>query len=62
MVQDLFSYFRRRNSTRPSPPLAEDEAIDLVSIGGAISTVYLDIACVPVPAEKVRAKSPPLSP
>jgi lipopolysaccharide export system ATP-binding protein len=62
LVQDLFSYFRRRNSTRPSPPLAEDEAIDLVSIGGAISTVYLDIACVPVPAEKVRAKSPPLSP
>jgi lipopolysaccharide export system ATP-binding protein len=47
---------------RPSPPLAEDEAIDLASIGGAISTVYLDIACVPVPAEKVRAKSPPLSP
>jgi lipopolysaccharide export system ATP-binding protein len=47
---------------RPSPPLAEDEAIDLASIGGAISTVYLDIACVPVPTEKVRAKSPPLSP
>ncbi|HET8920650.1 MAG TPA: LPS export ABC transporter ATP-binding protein [Xanthobacteraceae bacterium] len=47
---------------RPSPPLAEDEAIDLASIGGQISTVYLDIACVPVPAEKVHAKSPPLSP
>jgi lipopolysaccharide export system ATP-binding protein len=46
---------------RPSPPFAEDEAIDLASIGGAISTVYLDIACVPVPAEKVRAKSPSLS-
>ena len=57
MAQDLFSYFRRRNATRPSPPLAEDEAIDLVSIGGAISTVYVDIACVAV-AEKVRAKAP----
>ena len=57
MAQDLFSYFRRRSATRPSPPLAEDEAIDLVSIGGAISTVYVDIACVAV-AEKVRAKAP----
>jgi len=28
---------------RPSPPLAEDEAIDLASIGGAISTIYADI-------------------
>jgi lipopolysaccharide export system ATP-binding protein len=47
---------------RPSPPLADDEAIDLASIGGAISTVYLDIACVPIPAEKARAKAPPAGP
>ena len=62
MAQDLLSYFRRRNAMRPSPPFDEDEAIDLASIGGAISTVYLDIACVPVAAEKVRAKSSPVSP
>src|SRR5215470_175933 len=46
---------------RPSPPFAEHEAIDLASIGGAISTVYVDIACVAVP-EKVRAKAPPAGP
>ncbi|MGE5365988.1 MAG: LPS export ABC transporter ATP-binding protein [Betaproteobacteria bacterium] len=61
MAQDLFSYFRRGDATRPSRPLAEDEAIDLASIGGAISTVYVDIACVAVP-EKVRAKASPAGP
>jgi lipopolysaccharide export system ATP-binding protein len=62
LAQHLFSYFRRRNATRPSAPLADDEAIELASIGGAISTVYLDIACVPAPVEKVRAKAPAASP
>jgi lipopolysaccharide export system ATP-binding protein len=61
LAQDLFSYFRRGDATRPSRPLAEDEAIDLASIGGAISTVYVDIACVAVP-EKMRAKAPPAGP
>jgi lipopolysaccharide export system ATP-binding protein len=61
LAQDLFSYFRRGDATRPSRPLAEGEAIDLASIGGAISTVYVDIACVAVP-EKVRAKAPPAGP
>jgi lipopolysaccharide export system ATP-binding protein len=61
LAQHLFSYFRRRTATRPSPALGEDEPIDLVSIGGAISTVYVDIACVAVP-EKVRAKAPPAGP
>src|SRR5437763_8039755 len=46
---------------RPSPMLAEHEAIDLGSIGGTISTVYVDIACVPVPATQVRAKTPAVS-
>jgi len=46
---------------RPSPMLAEHEAIDLGSIGGTISTVYVDIACVPLPATKVRAKTPAVS-
>jgi lipopolysaccharide export system ATP-binding protein len=62
LAQDLFSYFRRRDAVRPSPPLDDHEAIDLGSIGGAISTVYLDIACVPAPAERFRAKSPPATP
>jgi lipopolysaccharide export system ATP-binding protein len=55
---DLFSYFRRRSAGAHSLPLAEHEAIDLASIGGAMSTIYVDIACV-VPPQKVRAKSPP---
>jgi lipopolysaccharide export system ATP-binding protein len=41
--------------------LAEHEAIDLGSIGGTISTVYVDIACVPVPATQVRAKTSAVS-
>jgi lipopolysaccharide export system ATP-binding protein len=61
LAQDLFSYFRRRNATKPSP-LAEHEAIDLGSIGGTISTSYLDIACVPVTADKVRTKSRAMRP
>jgi lipopolysaccharide export system ATP-binding protein len=59
LAQDFFSYFRRRDGVTPSPPLDDSEAIDLTSIGGAISTVYVDIACVPTPAEKARVKSPP---
>jgi lipopolysaccharide export system ATP-binding protein len=60
LAQDFFSYFRRGNAS--SPPVDDDEAIDLASIGGAISTVYVDIACVPAAAEKSRAKTPPASP
>src|SRR5262249_30985399 len=56
-----FSYLRRRDAMKPSPPLAAHEAIDLASIGGAINTVYLDIACVAT-AERVRAKAPPAGP
>jgi lipopolysaccharide export system ATP-binding protein len=62
LTQDFFSYFRRRNGTSASPALAEHEAIDLASIGGSISTIYNDIACVPVPAKKVRAKTPAINP
>ena len=58
---DLFSYFQRREPARDSL-LDEHEAIDLGSIGGAISSVYVDIACVPAPAAKVRSKSPPVNP
>jgi lipopolysaccharide export system ATP-binding protein len=52
-------------------PIDDQEAIDLASMGGVISTVYLDIASVPprapvpAPVEKPRGKvlsAPPLSP
>jgi len=59
----------RKPVRRPPPePIADQEAIDLASMGGVISTVYLDIASVParapaiapvpipVPAEKPRGK------
>jgi hypothetical protein len=58
-LPDLFSYFRRRRTTavsrkpgrRPPPePVADQEAIHLASMGGVISTVYLDIASVPARA------------
>jgi lipopolysaccharide export system ATP-binding protein len=64
-VPDLFSYFRRRapaaspkRHRAPREPVAEQEAIDLASMGGTISTIYLDIASVPAP-EKARSKTPP---
>ena len=58
-MADILSYFRRRApAARRAPPVA-DEAIDLETMGGAISTVYLDIASRSGPAEKARAKIPP---
>jgi lipopolysaccharide export system ATP-binding protein len=38
--------------------LAQDEAIDLTSIGGTINVTYLDIASGPAPERKARSKSP----
>jgi lipopolysaccharide export system ATP-binding protein len=56
-VPGIFSYFRRapaaRRTTRNS-----DDAIDLESIGGAISTVYVDIASAGAPAAKARMRTP----
>jgi lipopolysaccharide export system ATP-binding protein len=62
-VVDILSYLRRRSApARRKPmsrkPVADHEAIDLGSIGGTISTVYLDIASVPARAAKKRAKAP----
>jgi lipopolysaccharide export system ATP-binding protein len=57
-VADLLSYFRRPPAKARRKPVAED-AIDLESIGGAISNVYLDIASVGTAAEKPRSKAPP---
>jgi lipopolysaccharide export system ATP-binding protein len=57
-VLDILSYLRRRSVPASRKPVADHEAIDLVSMGGTISTVYLDIASVPARAEKLRSKAP----
>jgi lipopolysaccharide export system ATP-binding protein len=61
-VQDIFSYFRRRSSVRRKMVVAEEEAIDLATMGGAINGTYLDIASVPAPVEQTRSKRPPPPP
>jgi lipopolysaccharide export system ATP-binding protein len=61
-VQDIFSYFRRRSSVRRKTVMAEEEAIDLATMGGAINGTYLDIASVPAPVEQTRSKRPPPPP
>jgi lipopolysaccharide export system ATP-binding protein len=61
-VQDIFSYFRRRSSARRRTVIAEEEAIDLATMGGAINGTYLDIASVPAPVEQARSKRPPPPP
>jgi lipopolysaccharide export system ATP-binding protein len=59
-VPDILSYFRRRDAAGQSNPFGANEAIDLESMGGAIDTIYRDIASVsPPPAEKARGKAPP---
>jgi lipopolysaccharide export system ATP-binding protein len=57
-VPDIFSYFRGRARPPSREPVADYEAIDLENLGGTISTIYLDIASLPPPAEKVRSKKP----
>jgi lipopolysaccharide export system ATP-binding protein len=64
-VLDIFSYFRRRGPPDPGRTPAAEEAIDLASMGGAISITYLDIASVPAPREKspvVRRLAPSRQP
>jgi lipopolysaccharide export system ATP-binding protein len=61
-VLDLLSIFRRRNAPTRRKPVAAYESIDLTTIGGAISTIYLDIASVPARVEKKRVKAPPPPP
>ena len=57
-MSDLLSYFRRRTASG-NAPFAEHEIIDLESIGGTISTIYVDIACVAPPmAEPPTAPAP----
>ena len=54
---DIFSYFRRSQSSTGRKPIAKDEAIELATIGGAINGTYLDIASLPARQEKARSKS-----
>ncbi|MGB6539573.1 MAG: LPS export ABC transporter ATP-binding protein [Xanthobacteraceae bacterium] len=61
-MQDIFSYFRRRSSVRRKTVVAEEEAIDLATMGGAINGTYLDIASVPAPVEQTRSKRAPSPP
>jgi lipopolysaccharide export system ATP-binding protein len=58
-VPDIFSYFRRRDAAGERTPFDGNEAIDLETMGGAIDTVYRDIASAAAPGERVRAKAPP---
>jgi lipopolysaccharide export system ATP-binding protein len=61
-VTDLLSYFRRRApAPRRAPPRGDAaidlERIDLETMGGPISNIYVDIASLPAPAEKARGKA-----
>jgi lipopolysaccharide export system ATP-binding protein len=58
-VPDIFSYFRRRDAAGERTSFDGNEAIDLETMGGAIDTVYRDIASAAAPGERVRAKAPP---
>ncbi len=62
-MADLFSYFRRRAGTPRGTVLAgvgtgDIERMELETIGGTISNIYLDIASLPPPTAKVRGKTP----
>ena len=51
---DILSYLRRRKPAADRAPVAEDEAINLDSIGGVISNSYVDIASTAAPVEEVQ--------
>ncbi len=57
---DIRSYLRRRKTPADPAPIAEDEAINLETIGGEISNSYVDIASVSDPPPKPPTKERPL--
>jgi lipopolysaccharide export system ATP-binding protein len=61
-VVDIFSYFRRRGAPPRRPAPAQEDAIDLASMGGTINGTYLDIASGSAPDRKARSKQPPPAP
>ena len=54
---DLLSYLRRLKTPARRTPAADDEAINLETIGGEINGTYLDIASVSSPAPKEHSKA-----
>ncbi len=50
---DILSYIRRFKQPGERAPVAEDDAINLETIGGIISNSYVDIASTSAPAETV---------
>jgi lipopolysaccharide export system ATP-binding protein len=59
-VVDIRSYLRRGKAPADPAPIAEDEAINLETIGGEISNSYVDIASVSDPPPKPPTKERPL--
>jgi len=60
---NILSHFRRGPARKRLAAVADDEAIDLASMGGVINGTYVDIASLPAPAPvKARAKAPPPQP
>jgi lipopolysaccharide export system ATP-binding protein len=59
-VVDILSYLRRRKTPADPAPIAEDEAINLETIGGEISNSYVDIASVSDPPRRPPTKERPL--
>ena len=57
---DILSYLRRRKTPADPAPIAEDEAINLETIGGEISNSYVDIASTSDPPAKPPTKERPL--
>jgi len=55
-VVDLLSYLRRLKTPAQRAPASDEEAINLETIGGEISSTYLDIASVSTPAPKMQSK------
>jgi len=58
-VLNILSYFRRRPARPRRKPVADDDVIDLSSMGGVINGSYVDIASLPAPAARARGKAPP---
>ena len=57
---DILSYLRRRKTPADPAAVAEDEAINLETMGGEISNSYVDIASVSDPPPKPLTKERPL--
>jgi lipopolysaccharide export system ATP-binding protein len=57
-VLDIFSYLRRRAAHGQDEQADDDDVIELATLGGAISSSYLDIASVSFSGTQARGKLP----